>query len=379
MMKKLKSYIAGLLTGALLISLPAFADNVKEMVEVYFNTVTVTVDGQKVEADNILYNGRTYVPLRAISEICGKQVDWDDKTKTADIHDAFGVTYTGEVVGSVNGKDITKEQLDTYVSIVKVEYAKDNLDESALLEKAKEKIVYDIALNEYAKSVGIKIDQKFEDEYAAYLEYMNMQYPQFTQILGMIGYTEKSYKQVWQSDYLTQMLITDAPASFMPTEDEIKNYYDTNKEEFKYDGVKAKHILISTLDENGNPLSDDKKAELKKVVDDIYNQIKKGADFDALMNEFSEDPGIAAYPDGYVFTKGEMVPEFEDAAFALSVGQVSEPVLSTYGYHIIKLIDKYEYMPLDQAKDTITSELALSKVEEMINILVPSINANWNW
>ncbi|MBE7052841.1 MAG: hypothetical protein E7391_01015 [Ruminococcaceae bacterium] len=377
-MKKFRSYIAGILTGALLFSLPVVADSVKEMIEVYFNTVTVTVDGKKVEADNILYNGRTYVPLRAISEITGKTVDWDDATKTADIHDTYGVTYSGEVVGNVGGKEITKEQLDTYVSIVKVENVDKNLDESALLEKAKEKIAYDVALENYAKGIGLKINKQFEDEYAAYMQYMSTQYPQFTQILQMVGYTEKSYKQVWQSDYLTQMVIGDAPASFMATEEEMKAYYDTNKEEFKYDGLKAKHILISTKDENGNPLTDEKQAELKKVVDEIYNQIKNGADFDALMNEFGEDPGVESNPDGYVFTKGDMVKEFEDTAYALEIGQVSEPVLSDYGYHIIKLVDKIEYLPYDMAKETILTELSLKKVEDVINMLVPSLNVNWN-
>ena len=84
-MKKFRSYIAGILTGALLFSLPVVADSVKEMIEVYFNTVTVTVDGKKVEADNILYNGRTYVPLRAISEITGKTVKRKNNTRNGAI------------------------------------------------------------------------------------------------------------------------------------------------------------------------------------------------------------------------------------------------------------------------------------------------------
>ncbi len=379
-MKKFKSYIAGLVTGALLFSVPVIADNVKEMVEVYFNTITVTVDGAKVEADNILYEGRTYVPLRAISEICGKTVDWDDATKTANIHDTYGVTYSGDVVGTVNGKDITKEQLDTYMIIAKMQLADsedaNNYDE--LLKKAKEMIVRDEALVQIAKNVGIEINAEFEQEYKMYMSYLSSQYPQHMQILQMVGYTEKAFKQEWQSDYLKQMIIETAPALYSVTEDEISNYYNTNKEVFKYDGLKAKHILISTVDENGNPLSEEKTKELKKVVDEIYAHIKNGADFDSLMNEFGEDPGVKLNPDGYIFTKGDMVPEFEDAAYALEVGQVSEPVLSAYGYHIIKLVDKLEYVPYEEAKLEIENTLATQKIDEAINALKTSITASWN-
>jgi foldase protein PrsA len=252
------------------------------------------------------------------------------------------------------------------------------LSDDEILALAKENIVYDIALYDYAKTVGITVDKEFEDSYKQYIDYMKMQYSQYEQLLQMIGYTEKALKQQMQTEYVVQKLIETAPASFMATDAEIKSYYETNKEEFKYDGLKAKHILISTVDENGNPLSDDKKAELKKVVDDIYNQIKKGADFDLLMNEFGEDPGVKSNPDGYVFTKGDMVKEFEEAAYALEVGQVSEPVLSDYGYHIIKLIDKIEYIPYEDVKEEILNKLSTEKVEEMVKMLVKNYTSNWN-
>lgn len=379
-MKKLKSYIAGIVTGALLFTVPVIADSVKELVEVYFNTITVTVDGVKVEADNILYEGRTYVPLRAISEICGKTVDWDDATKTANIHDSYGVVYTGDALGTANGVNITKEMLDTYMIIAKMENSEEGkeLSEEEIMTLAKENIVYDIALYDYAKTVGVTPDKEFEDYYAQYINYMKSQYPQYEQLLQMIGFTEKAMKQQMQTEYVVQKLIETVPASFMATEGEMKSYYEANKEDWKYDGLKAKHILISTVDENGNPLSEEKVKELKKIVDEIYDEIKKGADFDSLMNEFGEDPGVKANPDGYVFTKGDMVPEFENAAYALEVGQVSEPVLSAYGYHIIKLVDKIEYIPYEEAKEEILNKLSTEKVKETVKMLEKNITANWN-
>lgn len=80
-----------------------------------------------------------------------------------------------------------------------------------------------------------------------------------------------------------------------------------------------------------------KKSQKKEATaNDVLAKLKAGGDFDALMNEYSEDPGLANAPDGYVFTTGEMVQEFEDAAFALGEGKISGLVKSPYGYHIIK-------------------------------------------
>ncbi len=111
------------------------------------------------------------------------------------------------------------------------------------------------------------------------------------------------------------------------TEEEINAKYN---EGF----FRAKHILVSTLDEEGKPLEGDALKEKKALAEEILGKATP-ANFDSLVDEYSEDPGSATNPDGYVFTEGEMVAEFEDATKALTIGGISGIVETSYGYHII--------------------------------------------
>ncbi len=122
------------------------------------------------------------------------------------------------------------------------------------------------------------------------------------------------------------------------TDKEVKAYYEQHKSEFQEPAqVRARHILVKV------PANADKKAwaEAKKKAEKIRAKALKGEDFAKLAKEYSDDPGSKSRGGdlGY-FQKGRMVPEFEKAAFSLKVGQISKPVKTTFGYHIIKLEDK---------------------------------------
>ena len=104
----------------------------------------------------------------------------------------------------------------------------------------------------------------------------------------------------------------------------------------------CKHILFMPTDSEGNELSEEEFAAKRKQADEILAELKSCKDsaeleskFDEYMTELSEDPGTAYYPDGYVFTPGSMVAEFENAASALDDYGLSDIVESSYGIHII--------------------------------------------
>lgn len=85
-------------------------------------------------------------------------------------------------------------------------------------------------------------------------------------------------------------------------------------------------------------MSDAQKKQAEAKAQEVLAKLNAGEDFDTLMNEYCEDPGLAESPDGYVFTRGQMVAPFEKAAFAMEENEVSGLVPTDYGYHIIKRV-----------------------------------------
>jgi len=123
---------------------------------------------------------------------------------------------------------------------------------------------------------------------------------------------------------LMETLLQEAGTKGVTDEAMHKVYDDAVKQMPSEQEVHARHILVATEDE-------------AKAIED---QLKKGADFAALAKEKSKDPGAADGGDLGYFTKDQMVPEFADVAFKLDKGQISDPVHTQFGWHVIKVEDK---------------------------------------
>ncbi len=123
---------------------------------------------------------------------------------------------------------------------------------------------------------------------------------------------------------------------------DIKKFYDDNPSYFEEpEMVRASHILLSTRDiQSGKELSEDAKAAKRKQAEDLLKRARAGEDFAQLAKEYSEDPGSKEKGGEYTFPRGQMVKEFEIAAFALKPNEVSDIVTTQFGYHIIKLSEK---------------------------------------
>ncbi len=119
------------------------------------------------------------------------------------------------------------------------------------------------------------------------------------------------------------------------TDETVDQYVEEN------DLLKAKHILLMTIDQaTGQKLDDETVAQKKAQADELLSELRADpAKFDELMNANSEDTGLVTNPGGYTFTAGNMVPAFEEGTRALEYGEISEVIESEYGYHIILRLD----------------------------------------
>src|SRR5437867_5169616 len=151
----------------------------------------------------------------------------------------------------------------------------------------------------------------------------------------------------------------DLAAAQNVTDEEVAAAYERQKATRYSNGEQrhASHVLFKT----DNAAPPDVVAKVEKKARDILKRARAGEDFAALARKYSEDSSAASGGDLGLFGRGQMVKEFEDAAFSLPVGGVSDPVRTVYGFHIIKVTDSRpaRIVPLEEARDTLRQELRL--------------------
>ncbi len=159
--------------------------------------------------------------------------------------------------------------------------------------------------------------------------------------------------------------------SVTPTADEVEDYYSANLSRYQTPGqVRASHILLR--------IDDQDEADVLARATEITMQARNGADFAALARLHSEDETNAeAGGDLGLLSRGRMVPEFEAAAFAMAPDEVSEPVKSTFGYHVIKVTEKQEEttQTLDDVRTTVENILKQERASSRARALAQAIAA----
>ncbi|MBK5487735.1 peptidylprolyl isomerase [Bacillus sp. TH17] len=146
---------------------------------------------------------------------------------------------------------------------------------------------------------------------------------------------------------------------------------DELKERMKPEIALEKAIRATVTDKD---VKDNHKPEMKvshilvkdeKTAKEVKEKINNGEDFTALAKQYSEDTGSKEQGGEIAgFAPGQTVKEFEEAAYKLDAGQVSEPIKTSYGYHIIKVTDKKELKPFDEVKDTIRKDLEQQRLQD---------------
>ena len=139
--------------------------------------------------------------------------------------------------------------------------------------------------------------------------------------------------------------------SVNPTEEDLKEYYEENKEVITPNKTyTASHILLDDKDK----------------ANEVYKEINEGLDFQEAARKYSKDPSAASGGSLGTFPKGVMVKEFQDGLDSLEVGEISKPVKSQFGYHLIKLedINNEEAKAFDEVKDQVYQTYLMVKRQE---------------
>jgi peptidyl-prolyl cis-trans isomerase C len=256
---------------------------------------------------------------------------------------ADGPKNSKSVLAVVNGDEITqadfdrematvqrqllrmgKRQSELNLSAIKKEVLESLINKQLLYQESRKKdiTISDAELNEQMQ----KVKERFPDENT------------FKEILKKEGLSLDDLRSQLKRDLMLQQFIDAQFVKNITVSDkEAKSYYEGNLNRFKNpEQIQASHILIKV--DPGAKEADKAKARAK--LEEIRKKLKKGGDFAALASESSECPSKARGGDLGYFGRGQMVKPFEDAAFSLKKGEVSDIVETGFGYHLIKVIDK---------------------------------------
>ncbi len=267
-----------------------------------------------------LYDGETAVDVDAIMTVEGVEIPYESY-RYYYLSNRYMFDYGDTSVWNMEGEDM--------------DAVADQLKEATEIG-----VLSSFAINKIAADNNIELTQ--ED-----LDFIDSEIELLIESVG----GEETYLSMLESQYYTEELYRELFTNSILANKVIEvQYGDAIIASFNENYVRAQHILIPFTDATAEDHSED-----LEVAEGVMERINAGEDFEALREEFNNDPG---QPDeGYYFTTGEMVVEFEEAAFALEDNAISEIVETSYGYHIIRRLPMEESYIEDALVNYMTTEM----------------------
>jgi parvulin-like peptidyl-prolyl isomerase len=221
----------------------------------------------------------------------------------------------------------------------------------ALQDQAMQYLVQQSELEQKAAELKVVVSDK---DVTARLAQIKQQYfggkeAAYQKQLKAQGLTEPQLKLDLRAQILSEKLYNAVTGKLKVSDAEIKAYYNANKAQYGTAASRdVRHILVNN----------------KKLADSLETQLKGGASFAALAKKYSKDPGSAKIGGKLTITKGQTVPEFDKAAFSLKTNEISPPVHTQYGWHIIQALSAVKpatSKPLSSVKAQISQQLLQTK------------------
>ena len=281
-------------------------------------------------------------------------------------------------VAVVNGTVIPRAEFDRGMARAYQQIARTgrSLNASQLPEVKKdviESLINQELLYQESQNKSIKIEDKEIDQQ---MDALKKQFPsekEYNAALAKMNLSEAEIKsQITKGLAIQQFIDTKFVQKIIVSDDETKAHYNNNLDLFKQpEQVRAMHILIMVAPQ----ATEEQKAAARKKLKEVQKKLGKGEDFETLAKEYSEGPSGAKGGDLGYFSRGQMVPPFEEAAFALKPGEVSDIVETRFGIHLIKVVDKKpaSTRSYEEVKDNLKQYMKQQKVQEQVKLYLEKL------
>jgi foldase protein PrsA len=383
MMKdKVKGLIIGLSLGSLIAGSAAYASATQ--IEVVFKNIKYMFDGvekKSTQGQGFVYNNTTYVPLRFVGEALGKKVQWDEKNQTIWFGDkkvstSEVIPTTSTVAAVYKGGTLSTQDYDTFLSIMQL-YNPDfsnSLTDAAFKEQM---LNENITLKVLAKRGQALTVKSFKADATAQLAQLK---EQFAQVFGAQVNWDTRLKELKITDanmlmYLEERMLGNVFLTSKVTDGTLRDEYIKGLATNVYDNATVSHILISLTLEDGTTRTQE---DALKRANEVEAKLKAGEKFEDLAKQYSDDPGSKENGGQYESTDvNSWVAEFKQAVLNLPLNKVSEPVLSQFGYHIIR-VDAKSQTTFEQAKETLSAGHIQQTYQDFITNELPGLILSTN-
>jgi foldase protein PrsA len=280
-----------------------------------------------------------------------------------------------EAVAVVDGQNIARIDYDALLSQAKKSYKNQKRDFpkagsqefQTLKNQAVQFLVQREQFEQKAEDLDVNVTDKQVDARLAQIQkqYFGGDKKKYEKQLAAQGLSDKQVRNDIRAQIVSEKIFAEVTKDVKVTDKQIEDSYNKNKAQYSQpESRDVRHILVKT----------------KAKADDLYNQLKGGADFAALAKKFSEDTGSKANGGKLTISKGQTVAPFDKQAFALKKNEISKPVKTEFGYHIIQPLSdvkKAKVTPLKDVKESISQQLAQTKKNEAMTKWVDQLKKDY--